>query len=340
VGVAVGLEQRLLWLIHPRAEAPRWTERGEVFGPSPRCPVEVADLVHPLLPSPRPPAEPVESVRWAVPGVWGDEPTPESIPEPSSEPVVERLVPSIGELVAQAQELLEQLARVDPSVLPPGQALGEAAALAGLMHRLRHLQLARTADVSARGLHELLGYRSVSAWQQHTAPDSPASDRTLARRLAGSPHLAQALANRRVSFTAASRSVALLRQVRGQLDRPDGLIDGQPGEPVITAVVEHTVQTICQERCGLEHDPQVDAVQAAFLTQLETHAQQILTDSTSQRERLERAVLLLATHLPPKALIAALEQLRYQLLPSVLEEREQAARDKRALALSPHSDGT
>ena len=79
-----------------------------------------------------------EPVRWAVPGVWDEEPKPAPV------------VLSVGELVAQIDALVRQLADVDPASLPPGQALGEAEALARIAHSLRHSQLRRTRDVSAR----------------------------------------------------------------------------------------------------------------------------------------------------------------------------------------------
>jgi hypothetical protein len=273
-----------------------------------------------------PPEPSREPVRWAVPGVWGDEPV--------------GVVPSVGELVATVQQATALLASTEPSVLSPDRALGEAAALAGVQHQLRVLQLSRTADVKDRELYAHLGYRSLAAWQRDTAPDAAGADRTLSRRLVEQRHLATALRQGLVSFGAAQKVSGALAKVKVHLDRPDGLLDGQPAEPVLDAVLEHVVQLMCEEQFGLQHDPALDPQQAATLSALQVEITAIGSSNTTQAERLERALVLLASHLRLSALPAALEDIVLALLPSLLEERETAAADKRALALSPNDDGT
>jgi hypothetical protein len=274
------------------------------------------------------PAQVQDPVRWAVPGVWDDE------------PVADPVVRSVGELVAQASRVLELIAQVDPSSLPPGQALGEAEALSGLAHRIRHTLLARTEDVRSRRLYEHRGFRNLSGWQRTVWPDAPVKDASLARALPGLPSLACALHERRVPFTAAHKVKTALGKVRLVLDRPDAMIDGQPGEPVVEAVVCNVIDLVCKDRFGLTADPHEDPTQAAVLAELDTLAQAILTAGGSQRARVEAAMVLLATELHPDSLSHALSEIVDQLVPSALEQRDHDAHDKRALALSHNSDGT
>jgi hypothetical protein len=267
-----------------------------------------------------------EPVWWAVPGVWGEVPV--------------QVTPSVGEDVTAVAVIVARLAAVDPALLPAGQALGEAEALAQVQHRLRVLQLARTQDVTDRKLFEHLGYRSSTAWQRHTAPDAPSSDRALAGKLPDLPHLQRALSERRVCFAAASKVKTALGKVRQFLDRPDGLIDGQPGGPVIEAVLGNVLDLVCRDRFGLEHDPDVDPQQAAFLAALEAQLVAIQFSAAGQREQVERALVLLAEHVTVSALTAALEDVVLQILPTALEDAEKAAQDRRDLSLTPNSDGT
>ena len=58
------------------------------------------------------PGSPSEPVRWAVPGVWGEEPSPEVV------------VRSVGELVAEADRLLALIAQVDPASFAAGAGVG------------------------------------------------------------------------------------------------------------------------------------------------------------------------------------------------------------------------
>ncbi|MDP9181784.1 MAG: HNH endonuclease [Actinomycetota bacterium] len=278
-----------------------------------------------VVPAPRSAPEP-EPVRWAIPGVWGQEPEP--------------VIPSVGDLVAQAQELIGTLAAVDPSLLPPGQALGEAAALAGMQHQLRRVQLGRTADVAERRLFEHLGFRSAAAWQHTTAPDAVRSDRKLAERLTALPHLDRALQEQSVSFAAATQVGGAVRKVTPYLDHPDGLIDGLKGEEIVTAVAGNVIDLVCKCRFGLVTDPAKAPEQAALLTTLETAVAAIRASSTSQRDRVEQAMVLLAEHLSPGALTNGLEDLVLAIVPAILEDRDKQGADKRGLALKPTSDGT
>jgi hypothetical protein len=262
-----------------------------------------------------------EPVRWAVPGLWG-----ETLP----------VTTSVGAEVAQLRELVEGLASVDPSLLPEGQALGEAEVLLGVQRAVRVLQLARTEDVAGRRLHEHVGFRSTAAWLRSVAPDAP-SDRTLARRLQRLPLLAAAVRAGRVSLAGAAKTAAALVRLDRYLDQPDGRIDGVDGEGVLVGIGENVLDLICQHHFGLSAK---DPAQAALLAELEAAVAAVHAAGGSQATRLEQLLVLLTEQLPLKALTGALEQVVDALLPLRLEEQEQTAQDKRALALTPNPDGT
>jgi hypothetical protein len=310
------------WLAHPDVvpEMPDWVREwpNTTSEPPPVCGGECAcgGAGAPVA------AQDEEPVGWAVPGVWGDEP-----------PVV---VPSVGASVEQLCALVERLAGVDPTALPAGQALGEAQALLGAQRALRVLQLARTEDVAARSLHEHVGFRSTAAWLRTVAPDAP-SDRTLARRLQRLRHLHAAVLDSRVSLTGAGRTAAALEQVRRHLDAPDGLVDGVDGEGLLVGLGENVLDLICRHHVGLSTE---HPAQAALLVELEAAVAAVHAGGGSQAERLEQLLVLLTTHLPAKDLSGALEEIVDAIRPLLLEEREQAAQDKRAVALTPNADGT
>ena len=125
--------------------------------------------------------------------------------------------------------------------------------------------------------------------------------------------------------------------MRKHVDRPDGQIDGQPGEPVVAAVVDDTVDVIARDRCGLSPD---DPGDATVLADLEQRVAAIHQGGGSQADRLEQACVLRGIALSPVALPTALEDVVLAVVPSILEDREQAAQDKRALSLGRNDDGT
>ncbi len=267
----------------------------------------------------------VEPVPWAVPGMWEHDPTPQTV------------TPSVGGLVLQLQQLLGRLATVAPAGLAPGQALGEAEALLTAQRDLRVLQLARTADVSARALYEHRGFRTVAAWERSVAPDAKASDRSLGRALVALPHLHAAVIEGRVSLAGAGKTATALGKVRRYLDCLDGLVDGLDGEAMVTAVAGNVLDLICQHHHGLNA---ADPAQAALLAELQGSLQSIVTGGGGQADRIEQVLVLLTTHLPLGALPGALEDIVFAIVPSLLEHREQAAQDRRGLALTPQPDGT
>jgi hypothetical protein len=199
--------------------------------------------------------------------------------------------------------------------------VAEAQVLLQQLEVLRSVVLTRIADVDLRSLHTVADAPSTSSWldAQHTSLTR--GEVAFARRLAAFPALAAAVEAGRLSVTGAGRVAAALVKARPHLDRPDGLVDGQPGEQTITAVVVDGVLTaVCQAQAGLpDDDPR--------LTDLLTRLRAIATRSSSQLDRLTDALLLLATHVEPAQLPGALGLLLDALLPNELERRAEQAHD-------------
>ncbi len=221
-----------------------------------------------------------------------------------------------------------------PSELPGSQALADAAELLVLIERLRGSLLGRLADVDRRNLFTLDGASTIGTWvaQQQTSVDR--GEITLARRLAALPGLEAAIKSGRLSVEVAGRVGKALAKLRPLVDRPDGLIDGQPGEAVVTAVVVDGVrQLVCQAFGGLADD---DARLLGLIADLD----QIAGLPVSQIGRLEAAFVVLAQHLEPAQLPHALGMLVDALLPNQLEKRAEDAHRNRRFALTRNDDGS
>ncbi|HUR13749.1 MAG TPA: DUF222 domain-containing protein, partial [Mycobacteriales bacterium] len=269
----------------------------------------------------RPPASPaVETpVRWAVPGVWDDQPAGSAAPE-------------VGVRVRQLQDAVAALGGIDPTALPGPLALAEAEALERLVQRLRVLLLPRLADLHGRRLFELAGFHSVRGWQHAVAPDAVAADRTLARRLTEMPLLEDAVTGSRVSLSAAHQVAKSVQQVGKHLDRPDGLVEGQSAEEVVEAVLDNTVDLVCRSLGGADE---------ALVESLDEDLAQVREASCSQRSRVEGGFVVLAEHLPAvPALKAALEEQVFAILPNLLEQQQRSAEERRGAALRRNADGS
>jgi hypothetical protein len=321
--VPVELEERLSWLLADHAE---WMRLTDLFDPGSRGPlreVELTDTGHAVLPAPRP--VPEDEAGWAIPGVTGL--------DTAATPVV----PRVSDLVASFVALSEHVAAVEPSELDAALALGDAQALVEVTHTIRGTLMRRSQDVNERRLFEHLGYRSLPAWQRDTAPDTPRSERTLSRRLGALPHLRAALTEQRVSFTAANQVGKTIADLSTHLDRQDGLIDQLPGDEVLAGMCAGVLELIAQHHGGLSSD---DPKQAALLASLDERLGAIALSPTSQLDRAEQLLVLVATELPADRLGGALEQITLQLLPSRLERQEREAQRQRSLRLKPNPDRT
>ncbi len=142
-----------------------------------------------------------------------------------------------------------------PADLPGPQALTDATALVTELERLRALVLTRLADVDTRQLHTLADAPSTGTWLAAQQSSLTRTELALARRLATFPAVAAAVDTGAVSVAVAARIAAALVKLRPHLDRPDGLIDGQPAEPTVQAVVvDGVLSLICQARGGISDD--------------------------------------------------------------------------------------
>lgn len=168
--------------------------------------------------------------------------------------------------------------------------------------------------------------------QQQTSLDR--GDVALARRLAGLPRLDAAVRDGRLSVAVAERVGKALARLRRHVDRPDGLIDGQPAEQVLVGAIGHGVRDlVCQQLGGLaDDDPRLPDL-------VETLAQ-IVQSPESDLARLEAAFVLLAEQLEPALLPDALGALVDACLPNELEKRAQDAHSNRGFGIRLNSDGS
>src|SRR5207247_149004 len=162
--------------------------------------------------------------------------------------------------------------------------------------------------------------RTASSWVEQTSPDTERGELLLGRRLDRFRVLAQQAGEGTVTVGAAKKVALALATLGRHVDRPDGLIDGQPSWEVVPAVVRHVVQQVAETRLGLASDS--DELQA-----LQTSAEQILTDGGSDLEQLEKALTLLAAHIPANAVRDAVGQVTDALLPNLLEKRARRGED-------------
>ena len=233
------------------------------------------------------------------------------------------LVRAVAELGAQ-----------QPAELPGAQALAEAGVLLQQAEVLRTIALARVADVDVRQLHALDGAPSTATWVARQQSSMDRGQVALARRLAGFPQVQAALLERRLSVEVGRRLIAALSKLRRHVDRPDGLIDGQDGELVVTAVVLDGVrQLVCEALGGLADDDQ-------RLVLLRLSLDEVAGRPVSQLSRLQAAFVLLAEHVEPALLPSCLSQLLDALLPHELERRTRDAHQDRGFGMRRNDDGS
>lgn len=251
---------------------------------------------------------------WPVPGV-----------------PVQRVARLSPELLA-LQAAIDAVAALDMATLDGRDVLAETTALLAQAQRLQLLGLGRLAEVDRRGLHELAGATSTARWVQAQGVAADASSVAVARRLATFPLIAQALLDGRVGLPVAQRLHAALLRLRPHLDRPDGLIDGQPAAQVLRAVVIDGVRTLIAEARG--GFPDADPALPALIADL----QALLRSGDSELVVLEGAFLLLARQVEPGQLAGCLALLTDALLPLQLQAREKTGHDRRAVRLVRRPD--
>ena len=221
-----------------------------------------------------------------------------------------------------------------PADLPGAQALAETAVVLRELEKLNAVSLVRLADVHTRELHALDDAPSAGAWVERQQVGLGRDRVTLATRLVRLPQVAEHVADGLLPLPSAVLIGQALDKLRRHLDRPDGLIDDQPAEQVLGAVIVDGVLTlVAQARGGhADADPELHDL-CEELTGIALAAQPAV-------HRLEAAFLVLAGHLEPGHLRAALGQLVDALLPLQLEDRAERAHRDRALKLVRKSDGS
>ncbi len=238
-------------------------------------------------------------------------------------PPVQALADAVGAVTAQL-----------PTELPGPQALADAAELLVQVERLRGSLLTRLADIDTRKLHSLDGAPTTGTWVARQQTSLDRGELALARRLAALPCLDGAVQAGTLSIATAERVGKALARLRRHLDRSDGRIDGQPGEPVITAVVVDGVrQQVCEALGGLaDDDPRLAA--------LRTDLDRIAHGPAGQLARLEAGFVLLAQQLEAAQLPGALGQLVDALLPNELERRAEDGHRNRGFGVKLKEDGS
>jgi hypothetical protein len=251
-----------------------------------------------------------------------------SVAAPAPEPVV--LSVPVQQLLTAVEAVVAQL----PVELPGPQALADTAVMLAAVEQLHAAVLGRVADVDARKLHTLDGAASTGAWiaQQPTSLDR--GQVALARRLGSFPLLDAAVRGRRLSVAAAEQVGKALAKLRRHVDRPDGLIDGQPADQLLIGVIGHGVRHLIGQHLGglADHDPRLTALLGDLAA--------IVDAPVSELSRLEAAFVLLADHLAPHALPDALKTLVDAALPNELDRRAADAHSNRGFGLRRNADGS
>jgi hypothetical protein len=228
---------------------------------------------------------------------------------------------------------LDAVAAQPPADLAPAVALADASAVLVAADRLRAVALARVADVERRQLHDLDDSPSTAAWVAEQATSVSRGEIALARQLDRVPQVAERIAAGGLSLDGGVQISRALNHLRPHVDRPDGLIDGQPGEEVVGAVVIDGIRMLVAEaRGGLSDDD-------PLLARLGQELTEVAERPTTQLARLEAGFLVLARYVERSRLRSALERLVDALLPQQLEDAAANAHRERRLELVRDQSG-
>ena len=249
-------------------------------------------------------------------------------------PVLPALDPTLPAPVAMIVAGLDALAGSNPADLPPDTALLVAQVLLTGADRMKALALAAVADVERRELYRLDECPSTGTWIVEQATSFGRDSVAQARRLDQVPQVAARIAEGGLTVDDGVRISRVLGKLRPHLDRPDGLIDGQPGEQALYGVIVNGVTSLVAESRGgwADDHPRLQALQAE-LTGIHRSP---LPDST----RLEQAFLVLARTIAPGLLSRALDRLVDALLPAQLDQdAEDDTRNRAVQVTKCHGPG-
>lgn len=246
---------------------------------------------------------------WCLPGVEGEQ-----------APVL----PAAA--LRDAARSIEQALAADPAALGDAQVLVDAKALFALTARVQALGVRYLAEVDRRGLHRLDDSPTTTSWARERALPVTGAQVALARRLDALPLLADQLLTGRVPLAAAQQLQTALARLRPFLDRPDGLVDGQPAEQALMGVVVHGVASVVAEaRGGFRSDDDATALRCEL--------EGVLAAPQNELRRVEAAFLVVAREVEADQLVPALRQLTDALLPAQLEERARKASEQAELSV-------
>jgi hypothetical protein len=241
---------------------------------------------------------------------------------------------TLPEPVRQLQQVLDSLTALSPSDLPDQVAVQVAATLLQVQDRVQGLALRSVADMHQRDLYVTAGAPSTGTWVEQQRTSMPRSHVALARKIERVPQVAVRVAAGQLTVDGAVVIGRALDRLRPHVDRPDGLVDGQPADQALGGViVDGARQLIGEVYGGLgDRDPRV----AGVISQLREIAAEPFPDIT----RLESAFLVVADHVPSRLLAKALAVLVHALLPHKLAESSDDAHLRRGLELIRDPEGS
>jgi hypothetical protein len=231
------------------------------------------------------------------------------------------------------EEALVRLQDEDLSALAPAEALCRSERLHRAATQLSLLRLQSVADVEARSLYIEAGAPTTSAWLSGLDADYDRREVALAKKLSMLPLVSAEIAAGRLPMSAGKIVQTALSMLRRHVDRPDGLIDGVPGEAALTALLLDGVRVVVAEARGGLSDAELHELCAELRAIVEAPSSSEPVCGGSQVERLEAAFLVVARWVEPHQLRSALGVLVGGLLPQVMAAAAARAMAERGVTL-------
>lgn len=231
--------------------------------------------------------------------------------------------------------VVDALAAEVPSELPGSVSLERTRVLLAQADRLRTLALQGLSDVEVRQLHAQDGAPTTGAWVRSLDVQGvTAREVSLARRLRSVPQVEAELLAGRLSSKAGTQVATAVGKARPFLDRPDGLIDGQPGEDALYgALVDGICQLLAEQQGGAPaDDPELERLRGEL--------EELVLAELPQVARVEAAFVLLAQRSVPELLSSALALLIDALLPREHDARARKAEEQAELQLHRNFGGS
>jgi len=248
-------------------------------------------------------------------------------------PGVPRPLPVLPSPVVRAlQVAVDALAAARGSAGTGGQVLVDTRVVLAQAQRVQALGLALLAEVDRLGLHALEGAPSTARWVEAQGVGADRTQVAVARRLDAFALVADAVLAGRLTMAVAQRLQTALTRLRPHVDQPDGLVDGQPGEQAVRAVLVDGVTTLVAECRG--------GSDLAAATALARRLEAVADAGGGQLSRLEAAFLVLAQEVEPGQVPGCLALLVDALLPLQLQDRARRGEQQRALRLVRTPDGS